>query len=59
MHHHICACLLYTSVSETMQERLINPINQAMERFLTELTLEELKVDYQQRLTNGQDMYYI
>ena len=47
------------AVSETMQERLINPINQAMERFLTELTLEELKADYQQRLTNGQDMYYI
>ena len=41
------------------QERLINPINQAMERFLTELTLEELKADYQQRLNNGQDMYYI
>ncbi|MEI3520682.1 MAG: hypothetical protein V8Q40_06205 [Anaerosacchariphilus sp.] len=47
------------AVSETMQERLIDPINQAMERFLSELTLEELKADYQQRLSSGQDMYYI
>ena len=42
-----------------MQKRLIDPINQAMERFLSELTLEELKADYQQRLSSGQDMYYI
>ena len=47
------------AVSETMQKRLIDPINQAMERFLSELTLEELKADYQQRLSSGQDMYYI
>ena len=47
------------AVSETMQERLINPINQAMHQFLTGLTLEELKTDYLQRRANGQDMYYI
>ena len=47
------------AVSETMQERLINPINQAMHQFLTGLTLEDLKTDYLQRRANGQDMYYI
>ena len=47
------------AVSETMQERLINPINQAMHQFLTGLTLEDLKTDYQQRRANEQDMYYI
>ncbi len=47
------------AVVETIQTLLIDPFNQMMERFLTGLTLEDLKNDCQQREASAQDMYYI
>ncbi len=47
------------AVLETIQTQLVAPFNDMMERFLTGLTLEDLKNDCMQREAAAQDMYYI
>ena len=47
------------AVSETIQDMLIGPVNQAMETILGKLTLADLQRSYQERATQSEDMYYI
>ncbi|MGN8800177.1 RrF2 family transcriptional regulator [Candidatus Merdisoma sp. HCP28S3_D10] len=47
------------AMSASIQELLISPVNETVERILNTLTLEDLKKDYLQRQNSVQDMYYI
>mgnify|MGYP001172341786 FL=1 len=46
-------------ITDTIQNLLINRVNDQLDQVLQNLTLEDLAKDYQERRDYGQNMYYI
>ena len=47
------------AMSMAIQERLIDPVNENLEKMLGKLTLADLLEAYEENLAQGQGMYYI
>ena len=49
----------YQNIARTIQKMVIEPVNQDMDKILTNLTLDDLEKDYLKNEETNQDMYYI
>ena len=49
----------YRYISDAIQETVIGPINEALEKLLNHITLADIEEEYVSHLHKEQDMYYI